>query len=390
VTEGERVQEVDVVVWHRDLDRTAVLDGSSKLTIRTDDERALASVPNEVMRRTGLTTAILDLTDTHLHLELLGPADLVAQWREPATAIVGTARWNRRGWFTETRDTIADALARTTGASRVGPFRQVKHWSISALIEVESDAGTFWFKQVPTFMAHEAPLTSWLSTVRPGAVPDVVAHGDDWFLSAAFDRPSQERSLESPYGLLAELQLSAADHIDELLALGCPDRRLAGFVSELQVLAERSDMLDPALAQRLVSALPRIGDLVEQLLASPVPSSLVHGDLHAGNWTRRRDRSWLIFDWTDGCVAHPFVDLGVLPHQDAEVRDARLAAYLAPWRDAFGDGPISATVDAALPAAFGFHALSYQRIADGVGAEDADSWKPAVGSSVTRLVEALA
>jgi hypothetical protein len=389
VTEEEHVQEVEVVVWHPDLDSNAVLDGISTLTVRTDDERALASVAREVETRTGLTTAILELTDTHLHLELLGPVDVVSQWRVPRTPIVGDARWNRRGWLTETRCKIEEALERAAGASRVGPFRQVKHWSISALIEVESDAGTFWFKQVPPFMAHEAPLTSWLSAVRPGAVPEVVAHGDDWFLSAAFDPPSEGRSLESPHGLLAELQLSAADQVDELVALGCPDRTLPDFIGELRALAERSDVLERALAERLIGALPHIGELVEQLLASPVPSSLVHGDLHSGNWTRRSDGSWLIFDWTDGCVAHPFVDLGVLPHRDVEVRDARLAAYLAPWRDAFGDELVSATVDAALPAAFGFHALSYQRIADGVGGADAESWKPAVASFVTRLVEAL-
>lgn len=381
--------EVQVVLWHPDVDATAVLGALPTLTLRTDDERALATAAGEVQDRTGLSTAILELTDSHLHLELLEPSETNLEWRDPVTPIAGTASWNRRGWLTGTRARIEETLRRDVGASRVGPFRQVKHWSISALIEVGSDAGTFWFKQVPGFMAHEAALTSWLAAVRPGTVPDVVAQGEDWFLAAAFDRPAEERTSESPFGLLAELQLQAADRTDELLALGCPDRTSSHLVRELTALAERPGVLDPGLAQRLIDVLPRVGDLVEQLDQSPVPSSLVHGDLHAGNWTRRPDGSWIVFDWTDGCVAHPFFDLGVLPQKDAEVREARLAAYLAPWRAAFGDDAIAATTAAALPLADGFHALSYQRIVDGVGAADADSWKPTLGSYVTRLVDAV-
>lgn len=380
---------VEVVIWRDDMTATVAFDEAPTLMLRTDDERALSTATEEVKHRTGLTTAILELTNSHLHLELVEPSVAPLSWREPVTPITGSAPWNRQGWFMQTTARIEEALQRAVGASSVGPFRQVKHWSISALIEVNSDVGTFWFKQVPRFMAHESALTTWLSTVRPGAVPDVVADGDDWFLAAAFDRPGEERTLESPYRLLAELQLQAADRVSELLALGCPDRTSARTVTGLRQLAERPDMLEPALAQQLVDALPRLADLVQQLHGSPVPSSLCHGDLHGGNWTRRPDGSWLVFDWTDGCIAHPFFDLGVLPQKDDELREARLGAYLDPWRDAFGDQVVAATLAAALPIAAGFQAISYQRIVDGVGASDSDSWKPAVASYVKRLVETL-
>lgn len=382
--------EVEVVLWRRGGSGTAAVNGLGPLTIRTDNQRALASAVEEVQSRTGLTTSILDLTDKYLHLELLDPTEHVLNWTDPVTPITGTAAWNRPGWFTETRSKIQQALEQAVGASQIGPFRQVKHWSISALIEVETDVGTFWFKQVPQFMAHEAALTAWLSTVRPGAVPDLVSAGGDWFLAEAFDPPAEGRSLESPYGLLAELQLEVADRTDELLELGCPDRTPTNLLDELRALAARPEMLEPALAQRLLDVLPRLGDLVEQLQESPITPSVVHGDLHAGNWTRRPNGSWLVFDWTDGCVAHPFVDLGLLPSKDVELRDARLASYLSPWRNAFGDDTVAATLAAALPIAAGFHALSYERIVDGVGAADSGSWKPAVASHVTKLVGGLA
>jgi hypothetical protein len=382
---------VEVVLW-RDHGAAAALPGLPTLTIRLDDEHALGSVVDDVRAQTGLHVALLELTDTNVHLELLGPLDAAAgiDWYDPTVPITGTAPWNQLGWYRSTKAAIDEALRNTVGAGTVGPYRQVKHWSISALIEVGSDAGTFWFKQVPDFMGHESALTSWLSARHPTAVPDVVAAGERWFLSRAFDRPSDEPSLESPHGLLAELQLDTVGCVDELLALGCPDRRLEAMAAELEALADRPRFLDPDLAARLQRALPRVVELVERLQSSPVPaSSLVHGDLHAGNWTRRADGSWLIFDWTDGCVGHPFLDLGVLPQEDADRRAAWLDAYLGPWREAYGDAAVSPTLEAALPLAGGFHALSYERIVDGVGAADADSWKPAVTSHLSRLLDAV-
>lgn len=380
--------EVEVVLWRPGGGATAVLPEAVRtLTIRFDDEHALASAAAEVRERTGMSVAILALSRTQLHLELQDPAGPDVVWRDPVAAIDADAPWNRPGWFVETKERIRGALVRAVGAGDVGPFRQVKHWSISALIEVGTDRGTYWYKQVPAFMAHEAALTAWVAAVRPGVVLDVVACGEAWYLAAAFDRPTEERTLDSPYGVLAELQVAAAGRTDELLALGCPDRRSPTMVDDLRALAARDDLLDAATAARLHEAMPRVEELVARLEASPVPSSLVHGDLHAGNWTRRGDGSWLVFDWTDGCVAHPFLDLGVLPRKDGELRDARLAAYLEPWREAIGDAAVAATLEAALPLAGAFQALSYQRIVDGVDAADAASWQPAIASHLGRLLD---
>jgi aminoglycoside phosphotransferase (APT) family kinase protein len=69
-----------------------------------------------------------------------------------------------------------------------------------------------------------------------------------------------------------------------------------------------------------------------------VPQTLVHGDLHAKNIAVRNGR-YLFFDWTDGCVSHPFFDLVVMLRHAAVLPDASAAvprlrdAYLALWTD---------------------------------------------------------
>jgi hypothetical protein len=50
---------------------------------------------------------------------------------------------------------------------------------------------------------------------------------------------------------------------------------------------------------------------LERLAGHAVPPSLVHGDLHLAN-VARGPRGCRFFDWTDACVAHPFLDLATI------------------------------------------------------------------------------
>ena len=387
--DDEHRRELEVVLWRGDGRASATVEGLATVPLHLDDQRGIARAVAEIRDRAGLEVAVLVVSDTHLHAELLGAPAVEPAWRTPDEPLRVGAVWNAPGWFASTGVLVTEALTSSAvGATRVGPVRQVKHWSISAILEIETDAGTFWFKQVPAFMAHEAALVEWLADVRPGLVPEVVAKGEDWFLAPAFPAPPEERTVANPYAELADLQLAVADRSDELLGLGCPDRTAPSVLRDLAALPDRHDLIEPSLAARLAEGLPRITELVERLAASPVPSaSIVHGDLHSGNWTRRSDGSWLVFDWTDGCVSHPFLDLGVLPRKDAERRAAWLDAYLGPWRTAFGDAAVDETLAAALPLGAAFQALSYQRIADGVGGGDGPSWHPSIASYLAALLD---
>jgi hypothetical protein len=73
---------------------------------------------------------------------------------------------------------------------------------------------------------------------------------------------------------------------------------------------------------------PRLKAMCSELAAYRVPYALNHGDLHGGNITEQM----LFFDWTDACIAHPFLDLSVIMMDlDADGRELVLNAYLTLW-----------------------------------------------------------
>lgn len=385
VVEPETSRTVDVVVWAPDGDAVARPPGLQQVVVRLDEETALATLADTVRSRAGVDVAILALDGPLLHVELLEPVTNL-EWSTPDVAVPLHAPWFEVGWFRSAVEVI-ERTVRGQGIAITGAIEQCKHWSISAILRIPTTAGVLWFKQVPGFMAHEGAVLHWLSSLRPGSVPAVVAVGADWTITRAFPPPSEEPDVENPFGLLAELQREAASHVDELLALGCPDRRTPVLIEDLQSLTRREDLLEPHHRHALLDAIPALEERSGRLDTGPVPTSLVHGDLHAGNWTRATDGRWMIFDWTDACVAHPFVDLGLLPRKDTRLREARLRAYLDGWGQQ-GEGGEQLAADAMAVAA-AHHAISYQRIVDGVGGDDGPSWVPSLRAFVDQMTLAL-
>lgn len=88
--------------------------------------------------------------------------------------------------------------------------------------------------------------------------------------------------------------------------------------------------------------MPRLTAACAELAAHAVPASIVHGGLHLANVAGGPGR-YLFFDWTDACVAHPFLDLPTIRRGtafddddgDDRLRDRVRDAYLGEWA-AFG------------------------------------------------------
>jgi aminoglycoside phosphotransferase (APT) family kinase protein len=160
-----------------------------------------------------------------------------------------------------------------------------------------------------------------------------------WMLLADFGAPLEEKASladkESLFRTFGQIQIAAAAQVDELLAMGCLDRRLDRLAAQIEPLLndpEATAELDENEIKQLQALIPQLKARCDQLAGYKVPQTLVHGDLHTGNVTLYQGKL-LFFDWTDACVAHPFFDvmLTINWENDLELQTRLRDQYLALW-----------------------------------------------------------
>jgi hypothetical protein len=265
--------------------------------------------------------------------------------------------WAARGWFAAAEAWLRAAME-AAGRPLTGPLRQVRVWELSSVLRAPTGAGDVWFKAnlaSPLFV-DEGAVMGTLAALFPGRVPAPLAVDAErgWMVLDDF---GEEVGWGAPVEVAVEvaraharLQVEAAAHVDRLLAAGCHDRRLDRLAAEaeawLPALAAtgRLPCIDAATwlsedeQAALRAAVPRLLAHCDQLAGYAVPPSIVHGDLHLGNVARGPD-GYLLFDWTDACVAHPFLDLPSIRRGTAfaedegetELRERLRAAYIPEW-----------------------------------------------------------
>lgn len=281
--------------------------------------------------------------------------------------------WARRGWYGEARGWIAAQLAALdlVGTGTPTPFRT---WGISCLLQVPVEGAPLFFKAgalLPLF-ANEARLTNGLATLFPDAVPRPLALSEErgWMLLPNLDVPEP-----APWGVArraqmlaaaAELQIRSIPHAETLLACGALDRRLPRLAEQIDTLLADDQALstvEPAIGAALRAARPALMERLERLAATPLPATLVHGDLHQGNVVQQGDGRFLFYDWSDGALAPPFVDLlELFWEEDTDAREPLLQAYLQPWRRYLPGEDLDALWRLARPLVALHHAVSYQVI----------------------------
>jgi Phosphotransferase enzyme family len=302
--------------------------------------------------------------------------------------------WSRPGWRSQLRDWLEAELARL--GRRLVALEQAKVWGISTVVRVETDRGDLWFKAsapLPLF-ADEADVTQRLAARFHGYVPEPVAVEPErgWILFEPFDVLGWHPTLDDHRALFrrfASLQLRTVELTPALLADGCLDRRLPVLERQLdQLLADRRALhrLDARETRALRRLAPHLHGAIRRLDALGLPPTLVHGDLHPGNATRLAGKI-AYFDWTDACVAHPFVDLHSLQwERDDAIREALLDAYLEPWRAAASEETLREAVTLARVVTPLHHAVSYATIASSLEPTS----RPELDATHTFLREAVA
>ena len=310
----------------------------------------------------------------------------------------GYRPWTRPGWFASAAAWVEGELARL-GYSPAGPVEQVKAWGLSCILRVRTSGGEVYFKAIPAtdvgagevaergvgrrglplLFVNEPALLRALAPGHPDVIPRPLAidAGRRWMLLPALGRllaEEEDRGVAAAVlARVARLQRAVAGQLDALFAAGCLDRRLAVLATQIGPLLdnlEGVELLDAAERERVRASGPLLGELCSRLAGYAVPETLIHGDLHSNNVARRPGGpgGWLVFDWTDACVAHPFFDLVTFLHQAlgpeyppeawARLRDA----YLAPWAEYEPPERLAAAFALAEPLGALHQAVSYRHL----------------------------
>jgi hypothetical protein len=258
-------------------------------------------------------------------------------------------RWLEREWRDEAEAWIRERTEVT------GPIEQPHVYPWSTVMRVQTADGDLWFKAVSPQHAFEPKLGVLLAEAFPDRVTELLAIDADrrWMLMRDAGTRLREldgadlRNWEAVLPRYAEIQIALAPRAAELLELGVPDQRLAGLTDAVEALVDddgallldEHEGLTSAQREELRGRMPELRRLVEELEAADVAETIQHDDLHDGQ-VFVKDGRYVISDWGDSCVSHPFHTLtvtlraiawkhGLEPGSEAllRLRDAYLEPY---------------------------------------------------------------
>ncbi|MBT7912975.1 hypothetical protein HN588_03610 [Candidatus Bathyarchaeota archaeon] len=235
------------------------------------------------------------------------------------------------GWFSEQLEGL--------GYNQVSPIEWIYNCPLASILRAHTTTGKLYLKACTTLplFADEPLLTSRLAVLFPERVPRPLAihQKESWMLLPDLGDPrrgatTQERG--EIVDLFARLQIQSIQHVEELLRSGCPDLRpdkLEDHVNLLHNVDGTTYGVSETQLERFRATLHRVKELWEQLASYGIPCTLANGDMHLGNVAFYEGRH-VFFDWGQGCVTHPFIDMGIF-FQEAELDPEFLERYLSFW-----------------------------------------------------------
>lgn len=230
-------------------------------------------------------------------------------------------------------------------------WRVVKDNDLTYLVVGKINEERYYAKAVTDISLGEARLSALLAERHPSLVPNVLAIdlAEKWLLmrdiggEALRERPNVRR-YETALRQYAQLQRQEVDQIEIYLSYGIPDRRPGKLKDEIRTyLPDLCTGLDRHQAEAVFALEDELLAMCDEL-ATGLPMSLEHGDLHGGNifWRKRTD-DLCILDWGDATITHPFFSVRVfwnalydlLPEDDEIVWYEQIqtmrAVYLEAW-----------------------------------------------------------
>jgi hypothetical protein len=272
----------------------------------------------------------------------------------PVTA--ASARWFQPGWLDDLAAWATSRLAALGRTVTVPPV--VAHVGpIAAVIRFETSAGPAYLKASIPFFAREATISAALAARTPAWVPEVLAADPAYGtlmedMGGSILGDASEDTWDMGLRRLAELQLAWVNGTDVLLSEDAQDRPVAAvgqLVTELEPVHSRLVAAEPGTWPEWAEVIDGLVTRCESLAASGLPDTLVHGDFHPWN-VSVRDGEARLFDWSDGAVSHPFVDLTCFLRraEDPGARRRMADAYLAVWAAGYGMTRVEQALEHAL------------------------------------------
>ena len=196
-----------------------------------------------------------------------------------------------------------------------GPIELTHERPWSTVLRVPLADGAAWFKACSSVQAFEPRLTAALHGRWPGLMPEVLGFDAQrgWLLLAdAGTRIGDLGNLpEFWIDLLpryAELQRGEVAYVDDHLAHGVPDLRVATLAERYDELLAEDLPVSSAERRALTDFAPAFARLSGELSSEGPADSIQHDDLHMHNVYRQGDRL-RVLDWGDSSISHPFASL---------------------------------------------------------------------------------
>jgi hypothetical protein len=280
------------------------------------------------------------------------PLDSLDPLRAPFATVDGL-----RSLLAWARETLA-----ALGIAVTGPAKQRKTWNLAALFRLPTGRGPVWLKALPAFAADEARVMAGFAAVDPTLVPQVLAAGDGrlllahlpgedcWDASGDLLARGIHRYVEAQSALAPPSWLPRRAYADEVGALLSRDLGLtAGEVAGARALLPGWAVLD----------------------ACGLPTTVVHGDFHSGNWRGVDGGPPAFLDFADAHAGHPVLDgLRVTAFRDPSVAPAARSAWISAWRAACPGSDPARALAVAEPLAPLHLAVRYQEFLDGIEASE--------------------
>ncbi|AFY58350.1 putative aminoglycoside phosphotransferase [Rivularia sp. PCC 7116] len=308
--------------------------------------------------------------------------------------------WAKTGWFDSASQWIESQLL-DLNYQQLSSIECIKTWGISCILRVSTNHGNLYLKEASTLplFCNEPVVTKELAKLFPEHIPTVLSINSErhWMLLADFGEPIGRKSpvkiKKDVYRLLAQIQIKSVEHIDNLLNVGCLDRRLEKLASQIDSLFNDEIVLfqlKEAEIKQLQTLAPHLKSLCSQLADYKIPQTLVHGDLHLGNVALNKD-NYLLFDWTDSCIAHPFFDMFQFCFRRYYNPFSSIKAvrneYLNQWTVYESKSRVLEAWKLAKPLCALHHAVTYQYISNCLEAREKHLFSNALGNFLRELLK---